>query len=98
MLVFLAPRCMFRSVAILAMLVSAESLADSAIQRDGHRETRGLGPEELAVIVNDADPVSVKIAEYYKSSRRIPKTNVIHVNFSPGRTTMNRMEFQKIKA
>ena len=83
---------------VIVMLVSAESAADSAIQHDGRLKRRGLGPEELAVIVNDADPVSVKVAEYYKSRRRIPKANVIHVNFSPGRTTMNRMEFQKIKA
>jgi hypothetical protein len=51
MLVFLAPRCMFRSMAILAMLVSAESLADSAIQRDGRQERTSLGPQELAVIL-----------------------------------------------
>ncbi len=97
MLVFLAPCCMFRSVAILVMLVSAESLAGSAIQRDGRQERTGLGPQELAVIVNDTDPVSVKVAEYYKSSRRIPKTNVIHVNFKSDRTSMPRAEFQKIK-
>lgn len=97
MLVFRANRNMFKSMVVILMLVSAESAAYNAIQHDGHRETKGLGPEELALIVNDADPVSVKVAEYYKSRRRIPKTNVIHVNFRPDRTSMPRAEFQKIK-
>lgn len=97
MLVFRANCSMFKSMVVILMLVSAESAAYNAIQHDGHRETRALGPEELALIVNDADPVSVKVAEYYKSRRRIPKTNVIHVNFRPDRTSMPRAEFQKIK-
>ncbi len=88
---------MLKSIAVIVMLVSAEAAAVSAIQHDGRRETRGFGPKELAVIVNDADPVSVKVAEYYKSSRRIPKTNVIHVNFRPDQVSMPRAEFQKIK-
>lgn len=97
MLVFRVNRSMFKPMVVIVMLVSAESAANSAIQHDGRRERTGLGPVELAVIVNDADPVSVKVAEYYKSRRRIPKTNVIHVNFRPDRTSMPRAEFQKIK-
>jgi len=97
MLVFRTKRSMLKSIAVIVMLVSAESAADSAIQHDIRRERKGLGPEELAVLVNDADPVSVKVAEYYKSSRRIPKTNVIHLNFRPDRASMPRAEFQNIK-
>jgi uncharacterized protein (TIGR03790 family) len=97
MLVFRAIRIAFKSMAVSIMLVSAELAADSGIQFGGHPERPGFGPEELAVIVNDADPVSIKIAEYYVSRRRIPKTNVIHVNFRPGRTSLMRAEFQKIK-
>ena len=97
MLFFQANRSKFNSIVVIVMLVSAESTADSAIQHDAHSERIGLGPEELALIVNDADSISVKIAEYYKSRRRIPKINVIHVNFRPDRTSMPRAEFQKIK-
>ena len=96
MLVFRANRSMFKSMVVILMLVAAESAPDSAIQHDSRRERKGLGPEELAVLVNDADPVSVKVVEYYKSRRRIPKTNIIHVNFRPDRTSMPRAEFQKI--
>ena len=97
MLILRAYRSMFKHMVVIFMLALEESAADSAIQHDGRRERKGLGPVELAVIVNDADPVSVKVAEYYKSSRRIPKANVIHVNFRPNRTSMSRVEFQKIK-
>jgi uncharacterized protein (TIGR03790 family) len=55
------------------------------------------GASNLAVIVNDADPTSVRIAEYYKYQRRIPEGNIIHVRFTPGSSTMSRTEFQAVK-
>ncbi len=57
-----------------------------------------LGPEDLAVIVNDADPLSIEIAQYYKTKRGIPDGNIIHINFTPGSTIMSQAEFAKIKA
>jgi len=56
-----------------------------------------LGPADLAVIVNDADPLSVKIADYYQARRDIPAANMIHVSFPPGSTVMGKEEFQRIK-
>ncbi len=41
---------------------------------------KALQPEQLGVIVNDADPLSVKIADYYIDARLIPKENLIHIN------------------
>lgn len=58
----------------------------------------GFGPEDLGVIVNDADPDSVRIGNYYKAKRRIPDRNVIHVSFRPGGTVMSPDEFARIKA
>lgn len=57
-----------------------------------------LGPADLAVIVNDNDPLSRKIAEYYQFKRGIPDANMIHVRFSPGASVMPRAEFALIKA
>ncbi len=37
------------------------------------------GPENVAVVVNDASPLSRSIAEYYARRRAIPSTNVCHV-------------------
>lgn len=57
-----------------------------------------LGPDDLAVIINDADPLSVEIAQYYKTRRDIPDGNMIHVSFVPGSTVMSQAEFTRIKA
>lgn len=57
-----------------------------------------LGPEELAVIVNDADPLSIRIAEYYREARSIPKKNIIHVSFPADSNEMQPEAFAKIRA
>ena len=45
----------------------------------------GLTADELGLIVNDDDPLSRQIGEYYRQARRIPEGNVIRVRFAPGR-------------
>jgi hypothetical protein len=44
-----------------------------------------LEARELAVIVNDRDPLSREIAHYYVQRRGIPEENLIHIEFAPGR-------------
>ena len=39
----------------------------------------GLKPEQLAIVINDADPSSVAVGEYYRKRRAIPAANVVHV-------------------
>ena len=56
-----------------------------------------LEARELAVIVNDADPLSRQIAHYYRQRRGIPEGNLIHVSFEPGRSTLNAGEFAALK-
>lgn len=58
----------------------------------------GLMPEDIAVIVNDGDPLSRQIGDYYLRARQIPKANVIHLNFPPNRSTLSSDEFIKLKA
>jgi uncharacterized protein (TIGR03790 family) len=53
---------------------------------------------EIAVIVNDADPLSVKIGNYYRHARRVPEENIIHISFQPGRGKLSRTEFEPLKA
>ncbi len=57
-----------------------------------------LGPEELAVIVNDADPLSIRIAEYYREARNIPDENIIHVSFPADSHEMKPEAFAKVRA
>ena len=40
----------------------------------------GLVPDELAVIVNDDDPLSQQVSSYYQKARGIPAANMIHLN------------------
>lgn len=57
-----------------------------------------MGPEDVAVIVNDNDPLSQQIAKYYQKKRGIPSKNIIHVRFKPGADVMTQNEFIRIKA
>jgi uncharacterized protein (TIGR03790 family) len=52
---------------------------------------------DIAVIVNDLDPLSRQIGNYYQQRRNIPLANVIHVRFRKGASTMSRSEFARIK-
>ena len=54
--------------------------------------------QELGVIVNDEDPLSVRIAEYYRQARDIPEENLIHVRIPTGRKQIGDREFAAIRA
>jgi uncharacterized protein (TIGR03790 family) len=43
-----------------------------------------LQPDQLAVVINDAEPNSVTIGAYYRERRGIPAANVVHVRI-PGK-------------
>jgi uncharacterized protein (TIGR03790 family) len=53
--------------------------------------------KDLAVIVNDSDPLSISIAKYYQAKRHIPANQVIHVRFKTGIKTMSETDFKTIK-
>ena len=53
--------------------------------------------EEIGVIVNDEDPLSVRIANYYQQVRNIPASNLIHVRFKPGSQKLSQKIFAQIR-
>lgn len=57
-----------------------------------------LGSQQLAIVVNDNDPISIEIGEYYADKRQIPADNIVHVHFEPGKDEMSPKEFERIKA
>ena len=57
-----------------------------------------LGPQHLALVINDEDPLSRRIAEYYLTQRHIPASNVIHIKFKPGGEIMRPETFRELKA
>ncbi len=88
-------RCLRFCFLVLCCLVSAPGRAEiSSI----FRPSPALMPEQVAVIVNDADDLSVRIGEYYQAQRGIPKAQVIHIRFAPGQDILAKAEFQRLKA
>lgn len=51
---------------------------------------------ELGLIVNDADPLSVRVGEYYAQRRGVPAENVVHVRF-PRAPDLAAAEFLRVK-
>lgn len=62
-----------------------------------YRPSSALTGNDLAVIVNDADPLSVQIAEYYQKQRQIPAQQMIHVRFAPHQAVLSRQQFEQLK-
>ncbi len=52
---------------------------------------------DIAVIVNDNDTLSVRIAKYYQAKRHIPAKQVIHVRFKSGVDNLPEAQFKAIK-
>lgn len=57
----------------------------------------GFGAAQLAVIINDADPQSVAVGDYYQQARNIPPANIIHVWFESRDSAMSPGEFAVLK-
>ena len=55
-----------------------------------------LAPHELALIVNDSDPLSREAAAYYRQQRSIPAQNVIHIRFPPRQNAIDPSTFQRL--
>lgn len=53
----------------------------------------GLSPLSLAIIVNDDDPLSARIAAYYQENRRIPPENMIHIRIDARHDSLRPREF-----
>jgi uncharacterized protein (TIGR03790 family) len=62
-----------------------------------YRPAPALTGQDLAVIVNDADPLSVQIADYYQQQRQIPAEQMIHVRFAPNQAVLSKQQFEQVK-
>ncbi len=56
-----------------------------------------LGPENVALVINDADANSVQVGEYYRLARNIPAKNIVHVNIPKAKAKLNLSEFTRLK-
>ncbi len=83
------------SLLALTLLVSTSVFAINT--NDQFKPLPALQAKDLAIIVNSADPLSRKIADYYQQKRHIPKENMIHIRFNPKLKVLPINLFKKIK-
>ena len=85
----------------LAVLLAALSAAVQASEPAAPRlelPPVGLRAQDLALVVNDADPDSVALGRYYAEQRKIDAANVIHVSFPPGQDALSVADFERVQA
>ncbi|WP_013320561.1 TIGR03790 family protein [Gloeothece verrucosa] len=56
-----------------------------------------LTSDQLGIIINQSDPTSVEIGQYYQQKRKIPPQNLIYIKFKPNRVALSPLEFQELK-
>jgi uncharacterized protein (TIGR03790 family) len=89
-------------IKLLTILAIAALNLSMALAADNDLAPRNkasiLGPEHVALVINDADSSSVRAGDYYRITRGIPAENVVHVNIknSPNRLTL--AEFTRLQA
>lgn len=81
----------------LAVLLLSLLLPLVACGEIGADVSEGLQPRDLAIVVNTADPLSVKIADYYQKRRRIPDRNRIEIQLPRHKTSLTPQAFRKIQ-
>ena len=79
-----------RAALMLLWAVSAGPVQARAIPR--------LHAAQLAIVINDADPNSVEVGEYYRRARNIPRANVIHVNIPDRPRRLDPPHFARLQA
>jgi uncharacterized protein (TIGR03790 family) len=57
-----------------------------------------LTANELGLIINEADPLSVRIGEYYARMRQIPAQNILRIRITHWGATLSAEEFAVLKA
>ena len=80
-------------VTLFCILASLSGSAHSQL-----RPAAGLHPAQLAVVVNDDEPSSVEVGEYYLKARNIPERNLIHVHIPNWPRKLDVAQFAQLKA
>lgn len=88
LLILLVPALFF-----VCPTLSAQPLPISQSVQGKH----ALQAEDLAVIVNDDDPHSVEVADYYLKARGIPAKNVVHVRIPGSPSRLSEEDFKLLK-
>lgn len=57
-----------------------------------------LQPVQLGLVINDDEPNSVELGEYYRVARGIPQANIVHVRIPGKPRKLDAEQFAKLKA
>ncbi|NJR68872.1 MAG: TIGR03790 family protein [Synechococcales cyanobacterium CRU_2_2] len=79
------------------LLVVLSALGVSACDEINPDLSAALQPQDLAIVVNTNDPLSIRIGEYYRDRRRIPARNWIEIELPTHRSSVSPSEFRKIR-
>ncbi|MCG8039043.1 MAG: TIGR03790 family protein [Candidatus Thiodiazotropha taylori] len=85
----------WKLVGFLLLLSLCPRLVAETLQIDLPRQR--LMADQLAVVVNDQDPLSQRIGNYYVEARGIPASNLLQVSFKPGKKTLAPQQFREIR-
>lgn len=87
----------FFSTLFLALASLSGSAGAQAMTFGKPPAAGGLRADQLALVVNDDEPNSVTIAEYYRQARDIPEANIVHVNLPRRQRKLSAAEFAVLK-
>ena len=79
------------------LLCFSLALAAGFAQADAPAVAAGVQPSQLAIIINDAEPNSVEVGEYYRQAHAIPVANVVHVNIPNRPRKLSVDQFTQLK-
>jgi uncharacterized protein (TIGR03790 family) len=82
------------SIRRLLLILMAAAAANAHAQ---FTSAPSLQPAQLAIVINDADPNSVKVGAYYRKRRNIPGDNVVHVSIPDKPREISAERFQELK-
>ncbi|MFD2366057.1 TIGR03790 family protein [Pseudoduganella sp. GCM10020061] len=57
-----------------------------------------MGAGQLGLVINDADPASIAVGDYYRKARGVPAENVVHVRIPPNKERLELGAFRQMKA
>ncbi|MFS2137449.1 TIGR03790 family protein [Duganella sp. Dugasp56] len=84
-----------RTLLFLAALLSCCAARAQMIRPQSGSELRAA---QLGLVINDDDPRSVEIGEYYRTTREVPAQNVVHVHIPNRPRKLDAEQFRQLKA
>ena len=80
-----------------ALIAAALVVRNPRVPGANPARSLGLGAADLAVVVNQNDPLSEAIGRHYQRLRGIPATQIIRVRFAPGQNSLDPKLFRRLR-